>query len=655
MEIDLTFFVKGKFVNITREEGEIKSHFDLRVDFITSRVGKYDDKLLTTYSKVYADKMIYGVTYQRQIEDKLDELRGIVRGSNAEDFEDFGEGVEEEKRDDEIERQEEEIEEVREILEQGPVVMEADTSSLKFDENILVTPIGDAAFLDIEGNRQSEMIFQTVESVEMAPSSEEGKTEGLVLFVNSDSDETIQVKSCSDSTCSEPSPVLVSDPLSESVVIIEPRPVSEVEGGVEGMAEDENQGGVEDVTEDAEVEETKKSPKVKTRIVGEEEDVAKEVFGDPEARNAFLLPDVDCYTSNVKSDNTEHREAVMETCIRERFASDTMSIKLKSTKGKKLVYEPDDEVTEPWRSFWKERYPRLLTKVRDELLSGAAFSSEASSKEATGEDIESVTKSPKGGVVEGQKDETMKEAEGGVVEGQKDETIVTEKEEKREAMTIADICKKESFDMQRLEKVRREAIVDGDVKFDSNPKAIFDVYDRDYFGGAFGSSDLRFEVNWIESNVAGDLIISEDSKSFTLNLSKMIFATAVGGTIFGVECTTAMQCVRTYVESFMATTLYEVCQPQEGPEDFVRKLFGHTSTEVSFRNRPLRPSNSALRDRLLKMKEDPETVVHVTVEGLGVKELISARSKDTITLGDVDDADRLQPYEKITHVEGVPV
>jgi len=78
MEDKFAYFIGGKIIIITKDEGERSLHYNIRLKFIIERLGMEKSKFkidsLETYSRIYVNKCFFGVKYPQHIEIKLTNL-----------------------------------------------------------------------------------------------------------------------------------------------------------------------------------------------------------------------------------------------------------------------------------------------------------------------------------------------------------------------------------------------------------------------------------------------------------------------------------------------------------------------------------------------------------------------------------------------------
>lgn len=78
MEDKFVYFIGGKIIIITKDEGERSLHYNIRLKFIIERLGMEKSKFkidsLETYSRIYVNKCFFGVKYPQHIEIKLTNL-----------------------------------------------------------------------------------------------------------------------------------------------------------------------------------------------------------------------------------------------------------------------------------------------------------------------------------------------------------------------------------------------------------------------------------------------------------------------------------------------------------------------------------------------------------------------------------------------------
>jgi hypothetical protein len=315
MESSWTFFIGGKFYNITRDEGEGRVRFDMRVNFILNALNKMHISELHKYSKLYANMTLLGVQPFGDQKDKIKWLLGIEKKKPVSNFESDSVAFEDSKN---------------ALLHE--IIASADSSKIVMESGATFSPLGETSFIDVPGNNIEELIGQRVQEVELKQSSDDGKTTGVVMEVHVVTDdeelEVVELKSCEDRLCAEPSPILVTNDEVGVSVVVNPITIEVVNENDEGTTEND------------------------------------EVFGDPTNRNAFLIPDMKCYNFNTGDDPEE----AMETCVRKKFEKQyDLRMKLRSTKERNLVFKPVED--DPNLHYWVEenRYGRILMKVRESL------------------------------------------------------------------------------------------------------------------------------------------------------------------------------------------------------------------------------------------------------------------------------------------------
>lgn len=321
--MELTFFIRGGFINIPLERGENNVRYSTRVKFILENLERTSLEKLISFSKIYANMVLLGMKYPKEKLSELDTLTGKKLKTEPQVF------IEEQK----IEEAEERLMDVQDVEEllQGAVVSEVNNERIVTDDGITIVPLGTEAFLHVEGNQKEEVESSFVNSVELKASSEVGETAGLVInFDHPQEVANIEVKSCADPKCEEPAPVLVNSPTTGLNVVIKPLDIESL------LKTQQGTNGVEK-------------------------------FGDSEARNSFLLPDFDCYREKEGDQNLSEDEKikVMTECVELKFQDETSKNKLRSTKDRELLYSPSEENN--MTVFWSEnnRYGKILMAVRE--------------------------------------------------------------------------------------------------------------------------------------------------------------------------------------------------------------------------------------------------------------------------------------------------
>jgi len=240
-----------------------------------------------------------------------------------------------------------------------------------------------------------------------------------------------------------------------------------------------------------------------------------------------------------------------------------------------------------------------------------------------------------------------------------------------ETINLSDVCNEfitERISYAKLTDLRAEILKIANVgsgkieTFDDNIINMFDSYDILMFKGkiknAIQSGMMNVNIGWSESENPGDLDVSEDNKIFTLELSRKIFGNLTDGahTVFGVLCATPMQCIQIYIESFIATILYETCGVGQDPEKLADILFFHSSGGVNFAPPSENDVEEKIRERLLDLSKDFSKDVKVTIKGIGEFTLSSARNLEKLTLRDTPEGiDRFQSYLNVSHINGIPI
>jgi len=571
MESPWTFFIGGKFYNITRDEGEIRTKFDMRVNFILNGLQKMPISELYKYSKMYVNMVLLGSQPSSEQKDKILWLLG----------------VEKQKPEESIEVDEVAFEDVKLAL-TSETILTGDAGEIVTTSGVSITPLGEAAFIHIPGNDTESLVGQVVHNVVLDQSSDDGQTAGVVLQVaveKDDSIEVIELKTCADSKCDEPAPVLVTSSEMDIGVIVNPITI-------EVVTSDEND----------------------------------EVFGDPSAKNAFLMPDMKCYNAKAGDDPEE----TMEECTMERFKKQhELAMKLRSTKTRNLVFKPIED--DPSLQYWADenRYGRILMTVRAAL------------KPAKNKN------------------------EGGSVENLK-EVVQRFFEMPTDTETM------EAYRAQVLTTVEMS---DGAIT-DFTPAKLMDIltaYDMEMFESnleAFlKAGTLSIIFKWTDEDTPCGLDV-QDGGIFTLEPSKKVFEKLPRDnskhTIFGVTCTTPAHALLVFVESFIATIVYETCKLEDSLEDVADNIFGHSDTEVKFASPKPAPgvSTMSMRERLQKLQNaDLQADIIITIKDIGRVILASARGTEKMTIksipgeGNVEITaeTRSQPYENVTHIQDVPV
>lgn len=573
METFWTFFVDGEFINIPKEEGERKVKYDIRVKFVLDNKTKADHDTLIRLSKIYANKVMFGVRPSEEMLSKLEAILGLKPKPNESD---------------KVVEQEIAFEDAKVALEEDMISRIEDVGLETLGETKVI-PIGDEAFISVDGNMKKEMEFAVIEAVSISPSSDQGQTAGLTMTVSApEIEEGMQVKTCIDSTCAEPAPVLVTNPTIGIEVIVKPVSVADL-------------------------------------LAHQDEAATVEKFGNPESRNSFLMPE-DSWKDEEQTDEK------MEELLTSRFENDELKMKLRSTRDKILIFEPSEE--NEFNQFWSKdnRYGILLMKVRESLKP----------KKPMPEDL----KTP-----------------SGVCE----EFLSVPNDEE----TIAEHRKKV------LEKVDLNSEIDYTP---SKLNEIIAAYDEEMFSFTMKKyqehGGIKLILNWVDSDAPGNLDVSGEGKIFTLELSKPIFSNLGGNrkgkhVIFGIQCSTPVDCMLIFIESFIATVLHELCKPEVSVSELASAAFGHSDGEVKFApvamtsETRIETIQKKLREILnQRAKEDKDTFV--TIEGLGRAVLINARGSDGVLIratpgapadGNpaIKEEERRQPYLKVTYVDDIPI
>jgi hypothetical protein len=143
-----------------------------------------------------------------------------------------------------------------------------------------------------------------------------------------------------------------------------------------------------------------------------------------------------------------------------------------------------------------------------------------------------------------------------------------------------------------------------------------------------------------------------------LILSKEVFAKLSGNRkgshqVFGIECKTQFEVLMVFMESFCTMVALEICHMDSNEPEiyskYAAKLFGHQGSDCVFS-----PPDDDLRQRILKLKTEPTTVVKVTLKDGKEYEVAGARSTTEIMLNDGDEKKRV-PYNEVTHLNGIPL
>ena len=572
MESLWTFFIGGKFYNISRDEGETRIKFDVRVNFILNALSKMHILELVKFSKMYSNMVMLGIQPTTNQKDKIKWLLGIEERPIEDSYEEDEVAFDDSK-----------------LALQMETIISADVNQIVMASGATITPLGETSFIEIPGNKMQELSGQVVNEVILSRSSDDGKTQGVVLevLVENDGDaEIIELKTCADPACDEPAPVLVTNPELNIGVIVNPILIEIVDTPSEN----------------------------------------DEVFGDTSARNAFLIPDMKCYNFNAGDDPEE----TMETCVMERFSKQPdLAMKLRSTKERNLIFKPS--VDDPNLHYWSEenRYGRILMKVRGML--------------------KPIKNTDSGASLDNLRNVVIRFFEIPI----DDETMTAYR---KQILTTVDM-------------------LDGKVT-DFSPSIlmnIFKVYDMEMFESNFehlmNNGNLKIIFKWTEEDVPCGLDVQDDG-IFTLEPSKKVFENLPQDdskhNIFGVVCTSAADCLLVFVESFIATILYETLKLDDTLESVSENIFGHISTDLKFAvTKPkVETATVSVRDRLLKLQvADPQADIIITINGLGRVIVISARSSDTVLVKaipgngnvEVTSEQRSQSYTNVTHIQDVIV
>lgn len=568
METSWTFFIGGKFTNIDRLEGETKKRFSMRVSFILNALHKLSLFELLKYSQLYADLVLFGVQPSSDHKDKIKWLLGI----------------EKQKPQETVEVNEVAFEDVNTAM-TGDNIENVNLSFIKTENGTTFSPIGDDAFIHIPENDKEAVLDQPVTNVVLKPSSEEGKSAGVVLQIaveGEDGMEIVELKTCADPKCDEPAPVLVTrSDLGLNVVV---NPII-----------------------------------IEAPTYNEDE----EIFGDPTAKNAFMIPDMQCYNLNAG----EEPEEAMKACVLKRFASNyVLKMKLRSTRDRILRFMPT--VEDPNLDYWvtDNRYGQILMEVRKDLAPG-------------------------------------KPGQKYTIQNLKD---IVEK--------FADLpVDSETMTMYRNNVLNTAEMKNGQI-VDYSERILLDIfkaYDVEMFEGVMSdlinSKTFAVVFKWTEDDTPCGLDIG-DENVFTLEPSRKVFQGLpkddVKHKIFGNTCETPASCLLIFMESFIATVVFEVCKCEDSMEILAQNIFNHNGTEVKFADVKDTSKNSAesIQQKLKAAQvESPLEDIAITVKDIGKVLLMNARRKEGVTIAtfpgegnpQVRDDQRSQPYENVTHIRDV--
>jgi len=203
MEESYAFFHQGNLLTITRESGERKVRYSMRVKFISERVNKYDLHMLEEYSRVYADMVLFGAEYPDRV---TDVLGSMINLSKAEE---------------ELPDQNEDLANVLNNLPYATIESH-DSTSIKFDsgQRIEIAEIESGYF---HSDPNIDLVGSVVTEVAFEKSSETGEKMGITMTLDSGGD-PVSVKSCSETICIEPADVVVTILPDEGGVFIKASP-----------------------------------------------------------------------------------------------------------------------------------------------------------------------------------------------------------------------------------------------------------------------------------------------------------------------------------------------------------------------------------------------------------------------------------------------
>lgn len=574
METSWCFFTGGKLYNIDMTEGETKARYGMRVGLILSSIQKMPLSELIKLSHMYADLAFLGVQPSSENKTKIYWLLGI----------------EKKKPEKSPEEDEVALEDAKAVL-TSETIQSVDSAQVVTETKATFTPLGEEAFIHIPGNDKEEILNQTIHDVVLKQSSEDGQTAGPVIQVaveTVDGIEIVELKSCADPKCDEPAPVMVNHPEVGISVIIDP---------IEVSAPSHNEEA--------------------------------EIFGDPTAKNAFLMPDMECYNLNAGDDPDE----TMRECVLKRFRTNhVLRMKLRGTRNRPLIYNPtekNDDLT-----YWatSNRYGEILMSVRSTLAP------------------------------------------------QKDKKFSTAIELKEVTQKYIDLpMSQEVLDAYRINVMNSAGIKNGVIP-EYTPEFLMDIfkaYDMEMFDGhlegMINADGLHIIFKWTEDDVPCGLDVG-DNNTFHLEPSRKIFASIPADLehkVFGVNCNSSGMCLLIFVESFIATIAHELSEVDETFEQVAQDIFIHTSTEVKFASKPVeKPEvpNVMTAETVQKMLRDAQKVdeqadVFVTIKDIGRVIMVSARRQTALKVkstgkeGDpvLTQEQQDQPYMSVTHIGDIQI
>jgi hypothetical protein len=196
-----------------------------------------------------------------------------------------------------------------------------------------------------------------------------------------------------------------------------------------------------------------------------------------------------------------------------------------------------------------------------------------------------------------------------------------------------------------------------------NFRKVVEYYDsrvfHNHLAAMIASKRLVYDIQWsdlIESPAVLNVTEEGTLVQFELRLSSKVFL-ALKGTrkqphvVFGVPCKTQIECILIYVESFVSSMMYEMCENQKETEsDFSKVFFGHTNSDAAFQ-----PAEQDMRLRLQDLLKSGVKPIARVKDLEGEYEIVGARNTATFTFK--EDAklgeNRYHAYSSITHLNGV--
>ncbi|MFS8158698.1 MAG: NADAR domain-containing protein, partial [Candidatus Roizmanbacteria bacterium] len=536
METTFAYFVDGELIVINRDEGERMIQYNLRVKFITEHHTKYDLPQLHTYSRMYANRILFGTSYPK-IQTMI--LDAIINGEEAVST---------------TTSEEDELEEVKELVEEAKIEKVSSTS-IELENGIILNPAGPGSiFAVISEDNPGTVNFNLQDSLKIEDTlnitdivfekpNKNSSKEGVVLEVtNTETSEIVEVVSCADPLCQEGGPIVASssnvEEADDTVIILKPPPVEKI---LRFMSATDDNGFLSLTLDDL------KCFATKLEISHEQDDnIGK------------LRREISKTTVSI-----EQQVIFMTECLTVKFSEPELASQLAKTGSATLVYASEEPY---WGTVWgvhtndstesqsENRLGKILMKIRDEPKQG-----ETSSPDAPVPAPEETKKRVKINTCNEFLNEPLQEV------------LINELRSEVTNKMLAQATEASPVDLSLLLR-----------EYDS-------TFTKDEVQAAIENKQIEVIVQW-KTDLPAPAIVNENDTKFTLSINQAtidkLFTADSPATeqVFGITVKSKLEVVQIFIESFLIDIFIHLCASMKDKPRLAlaKAIFGHQNDSLSF-------------------------------------------------------------------------